>query len=330
MKKLDIIIPQYNENQLLVERLLNSIDSQINIDKSLLGIIIVNDCSNYALKDVIKAKYPNLDITLLKTPKNGGPGLARQFGIDYSTAEYITFIDADDTYYSNDCLSKVMDVINKDKPNVILTKFLEETRINNKYSNILHTSDIIYIHGKFINRMYLIENKIRFSQNLRLHEDSYFSSLLLFNTNSVYNLDVITNFWRMNPNSIIRQKRKYHYLITSFKDLIDSNIELYNQLEMRHNEYKNEYVIKAITYLYCILASRLFENKKDSYLMSLKNEYEQLFYNFLSDVMDVFSEENPANDQTYMNEQIKIFENSTTKVIEPWFNFITRISNKYE
>ena len=64
--------------------------------------------------------------------------------------------------------------------------------------------------------------------------------------------------------------------------------------------------------------------------MRLKNEYEQLFYNFLSDVMDVFSEENPANVQTYMNEQIKIFENSTTKVIEPWFNFITRISNKYE
>ena len=269
MKRLDIIIPQYTENHLLIERLLKSINNQINIDLSTIGIIIVNDCSNYEIKPTIKQEFPDLDITLLRTPKNGGPGIARQYGIDNSTAEYVTFIDADDTYYSNDCLSKVLDVIIKDKPNVILTKFLEETKINNKYTNVLHTSDIIYIHGKFINRMYLIENKIRFSNTLRLHEDSYFSSLLLFNTNNVYNLDVITNFWRLNPNSIIRQKRKYHYLVTSFKDLISSNRELYIELDKRTSPYKNEYVIKAITYLYCILSSELFISATSSVKLSL-------------------------------------------------------------
>lgn len=328
MKRLDIIIPQYNETQLLVERLLNSINNQINVDLSTIGVIIVNDCSNNSLPSTIKDKYPLLDITLLKTPKNGGPGLARQFGIDNSSAEYITFIDADDTYYSNDCLSKVMDVILKDKPNVILTDFMEETKLNNKYTNILHQSDIIYIHGKFINRMYLIENKIRFSQNLRLHEDSYFSSLLLFNTPNPYKLDTITNFWRINPNSLIRQKRKYHYLITSFNDLITSNKELYKELVLRNNSIKNEYIIKAITYLYCILASTIFTDKKDKNLMKIKDNYEYMFYEFLSEMIDVFN--NEPNVQLYMNEQINIFEKSTTKVIEPWFNFITRISEKFE
>ncbi len=327
MKKLDIIIPQYNENQLLIKRLLNSINNQINIDLSTIGIIIINDCSNNEIKTTIKQEFPNLDISLLKTPKNGGPGVARQYGIDNSTAEYITFIDADDTYYSNDCLSKVLDFINKNRPNVILTKFIEETTINNKYTNILHTSDIIYIHGKFINRMYLIENKIRFSNNLRLHEDSYFSSLLLFNTNDVHNLDVITNFWRMNPNSIIRKKRKYHYLITSFEELLNSNVELYNELLKRNNPYKNEYMIKAITYLYCILASDLFK-KNDSNLKTLKRKYESLFYDLLSEKIEIFNQE--PNVQIYMNEQIKIFENSTAKIVEPWFNFINRISSVYE
>ena len=160
--RLDIIIPQYNESELLVSRLLDSINNQINIDLSKIGIIIVNDCSNNELPISIINKYPNLNITLLKTPVNGGPGRTRQFGIDNSTADYITFIDADDTYYSNDCLSKVMNVIINNRPNVILTKFIEETKLNNKYSNVIHESDIIYIHGKFINRMYLIENKIRF------------------------------------------------------------------------------------------------------------------------------------------------------------------------
>ena len=328
MKKLDIIIPQYNESSLLVERLLNSINNQINIDLSMIGIIIVNDCSNNPISYTIKDKYPSLDISLLKTPKNSGPGVARQVGIDYSTAEYITFIDADDTYYSNDCLSKVMEIITNEKPNVILTKFMEETKVNNKYTNILHESDIIYIHGKFINRLYLIENKIRFSKNLRLHEDSYFSSLLLFNTPNPYKLNVITNFWRMNPNSIIRQKRKYHYLVTSFKDLVNSNKELYSELEKRGNNIKDEYIIKAITYLYCILASNLFIDKKDKTLMEYKNNYELMFYEFLADMFDIFNS-NP-NVQLYMNEQINIFEKSTTKIIEPWFNFITRISSQFE
>ena len=81
----------------------------------------------------------------------------------------------------------------------------------------------------------------------------------------------------IRKTKIFKEKHPKIKTFSDYKDLINSNIELYNQLEMRHNEYKNEYVIKAITYLYCILASRLFENKKDSYLMSLKNEYEQLF-----------------------------------------------------
>ena len=103
MKKIDIIIPQYNESLQLVKRLLTSINNQINIDLSTIGIIIVNDCSNSEIKNSIKQEFPNLDITLLRTHNNGGPGVARQYGIDHSTAEYITFIDADDTYYSNDC-----------------------------------------------------------------------------------------------------------------------------------------------------------------------------------------------------------------------------------
>lgn len=328
MKILDIIVPQYNESTLLVERLLNSINNQINIDLSQIGVIIINDFSSNPIPNSIKEKFPKLNITLLRTPKNGGPGIARQFGIDNSTAEYITFIDADDTYYSNDCLYKVIDTIIHKKPNVILTNFMEETKLNNKYSNIIHKSDIIYIHGKFINRLYLIENKIRFSPNLRLHEDSYFSSLLLFNTPEPYKLDVITNFWRINPNSLIRQKRKYHYLISSFKDLIISNKELYHQLNLRDNPIKNEYIIKAITYQYCILASDLFINKKDKNLMNIKADYELMFYEFLAEMIDVFNTE--PNVQLYMNEQIKLFEQTTTKIVEPWFTFINRISSKYE
>ena len=62
--------------------------------------------------------------------------------------------------------------------------------------------------------------------------------------------------------------------------------------------------------------------------MKMKDNYEIMFYELLAEMIEVFNSE--ANVQYYMNEQIKIFESSTTKVVEPWFNFITRISNKYE
>ena len=39
-----------------------------------------------------------LKINLLRYETNGGPGVARQYGIDHTHNGYMTFIDADDTF----------------------------------------------------------------------------------------------------------------------------------------------------------------------------------------------------------------------------------------
>ncbi|MBD5391082.1 glycosyltransferase family 2 protein [bacterium] len=332
MKKLDIIVPQYKEEDKIIRKLLHSINNQQGIDFDTIGILIINDCSNIKITKKLLSEFPKLNIELLENSQNVGPGVTRQFGIDHSTAEYITFIDADDTYFSRDSLQKALEILNRQSPNILLTQWMEEYKENNQIRNIRHFSDIIYLHGKFIKRQYLIDNKIRFSPNLRLHEDSYFSTLLLLTGKDIHKADIITNYWRLNINSIVRKKEKRHYLVRTFPELLASNKELFKELEKRDCPARWEYLIKSLTYLYCILCSAFFADQKDIPLQKLKIEYEFEFYKYLCENLEVFEKIDSTTIATYMNQQFQIFTTSTglNGFLESWQDFITRLSNTYE
>ncbi len=75
---LDIIIPQYAEDEMLIKKALDSIGDQLGVDFSEIGIIIINDCSNKIISDSFLANYTKLNITYLKNEKNMGAGLSRQ------------------------------------------------------------------------------------------------------------------------------------------------------------------------------------------------------------------------------------------------------------
>lgn len=332
MHKLDIIVPQYSEDEITIRKLFQSISNQKEIDFETIGIIVINDCSKMKISKEILKDFPKLNIDFLENKKNVGPGLTRQIGIDYSSAEYITFIDADDTYFSNDSLHNALNIINEKSPDILLTKWMEEYKEKNQIKNISHNSDIIYLHGKFIKRQYLIDNSIRFNAKLRLHEDSYFSTLLLLTGSNIYKTDFYTNYWRLNTNSIVRKKEKRHYLVRTFLELLTSNKELVKELEKRKCSAKWEYLIKSFTYLYCILCSGFFANQKDLSLQKLKTQYEFEFYKYLCDNLEVYEKIDTITIANYMNQQIQVFTASTgyTIFLESWSDFITRLTNTYE
>lgn len=96
-RKIDVIIPAYNVPDKILFRCLASIACQDIVSD--LEVTIVDDASteqNYA--EVIKAFQPIVKINLLRYETNGGPGVARQYGIDHTKNGYMTFIDADDTF----------------------------------------------------------------------------------------------------------------------------------------------------------------------------------------------------------------------------------------
>ena len=329
MRLLDIIIPQYSESEGIVERLLRSINNQKDVDFTSIGILIVNDCSNNQITTKITSKFPKLNIELLRTPINVGPGLTRQYGIDHSSAQYITFIDADDVYYSSSCLQQVVPLLLNNNYDIILTKWMEEFKTHQGSKDIVHTSDIIYLHGKFIKRQYLIDNDFKFSEKLRLHEDSYFCTNLLLNSKNIFYSDVITNYWKNNNNSLVRKKTKHHYLVNTFEYLLTSNQELIVQLTKRNNPLKDEYTVKAIVNLYCILASSLFNDKT---LQSNKKTFEKKFFTFLQENLESFENVGQENSNKYMLEQINIFKKTNTpaSIIEDWNTFITRLFSEYD
>ena len=100
-KFLDIIIPQYKEDEKVLKNLLDSIARQKNIDFNEIGIRIQGDCG-YKLNDEFLKSYTNLDIIYKMNEKNSGTGRTEQAEVNDSDAEFLTFIDADDEFYSDD------------------------------------------------------------------------------------------------------------------------------------------------------------------------------------------------------------------------------------
>ena len=97
--KISIIIPVYNACNCL-EKCLNSLVFQT---EKRLEIIAVDDGSQDESLQILQdfaRRHPQLKVL---SQANGGPGAARQLGLQHATGDYIMFCDADDSYTPNMC-----------------------------------------------------------------------------------------------------------------------------------------------------------------------------------------------------------------------------------
>ena len=160
---IDVIIPAYNVPDAILFRCLSSIACQELASE--LEVTIVDDASteqNYA--EVIKAFTGILKINLLRYETNGGPGVARQYGLEHTSNGYVTFIDADDTFNGSLALKALRNGIemNNGLYQMCVGVFDEvhEAGVPDGQTLLMpHEGDMIWMFGKLYRRSFIDKYK---------------------------------------------------------------------------------------------------------------------------------------------------------------------------
>lgn len=221
MPKVSVIVPVYN-----VEKYLNKcIDSLINQSLKDIEIIIVNDSSPdncQAIIDTYQKNYPNLIKSFIK--ENGGQGSARNYGLDYASGEYISFVDSDD-WLDLDMLEKMYNLAIKDNSDIVICDMMDYYEDGSKkFFNCTQYDSVYKVTPSACNKIFKREiiNNIRFLNGL-WYEDFNFTTKILLNNPKI---STISNLYynchsrkvsTMNNNNAIKNLD----IITIIEDLKD-------------------------------------------------------------------------------------------------------------
>lgn len=276
---IDIIIPVYNTPLQDLERCLNSI---INQTKNNYKVYIIDDGSNEETKnyldDFIKAKHN----FLVKHIENGGVSNARNTGLEISSAEYIAFVDADDTLTPN-FIEEAYQLVKENNLDLIIGGYNEiknneitRTRISLPGLHIFEGDTLINFVEKLLSSKTNEENKVigdcptgriytrifkreslkglKFNNNIKMSEDTLF---MIDYMKYVTRIGVINKVWYnyyINDYSISNGTKK-EKMINNIQGFID-------EIKKRHDTEQNERLKQAYN-------ARII--KAQNYLNEIKN-----------------------------------------------------------
>lgn len=211
-RKIDVIIPAYNVADDILFRCLASIACQDIVSE--LEVTIVDDASteqNY--ENVAKCFESIMKVNVLRYETNGGPGVARQYGIDHTSNGLMTFIDADDTFNGSLALKALRTGIEMGdglyQMCVGVFDEIHEYEISKEQSPMLmpHEMDMVWMFGKLYRRSFIDKYNIRFHESSRANEDNGFNTICRLCMNDREQINFIpahVYYWHENLNSITR------------------------------------------------------------------------------------------------------------------------------
>ncbi|MBQ1788721.1 MAG: glycosyltransferase family 2 protein [Oscillospiraceae bacterium] len=285
--KLQILIPHYHEGASVIRPLLDSIAIQQNVDFSEIGIIICHDGEDipyFALSDYYY--HPREDIIPFYQFKveqihidHKGVSAARNCCLDYATAEYVMWCDVDDMLYNACGLWIIFREIEKGGFDGLRSLFIEETR-HPKTGEVIYINrenDSTFVHGKVWRREYLIENKIRWNEDLTIHEDSYFNSLALNLSKNVKECPYPFYLWRWRDDSVCRHDPKY--MIKTYRDFIKSNDALVDEYLRRgkNEEAANICAMMVLTSYYTMNKPEWTDQENQEYRYLTERRFGEYF-----------------------------------------------------
>ena len=262
--KIQVLVPQYKETDEVIKPLLDSIAIQQNVPFDEIGVIICNDGSDVFLSEEFLGRYP-FKVEYYKEAHKG-VSATRNACLDHSVADYVMFCDADDMFY-NACglwiIFREMELGFDSMTSV----FIEETRHPQTKDPLYinHEMDSTFVHGKVHRRKYLLENNIRFNDNLTIHEDSYFNILAQNCTKNAKYCQSPFYLWRWRDESVCRHDPKY--ILKTYKNMLASNDALVDEFNRRGMKDK------AIFYAVMMIFDAYYTMNKPDWINQENKEY---------------------------------------------------------
>lgn len=272
--KISIIIPVYNREATIVD-CLDSIANQ-TLDPNLFEVIVIDDCSTDDSVEVIRnyTKIPNLRLIVL-SDNSGGASKPRNIGIDKALGEYLIFIDSDDCITQNALKLALNLAIQEDLDMVIIPILFGNNR--NAYTSLFkdypegikkvflsqneEIGQLVFSNPGIIGRLYktrlLQISGIKFSEKLRIYEDTLFSRFIFSISESFGMLSVGSATYLPSPAvnsgnlSLLKRTvgRCATYLIEAIRmceEISDTVISNEKKIRILNNSFCRDNIFKTI------------------------------------------------------------------------------------
>lgn len=325
--KLQILIPQYKETEQVIRPLLDSIEIQQNVDlKNDVGVIIVNDGTDVHLSDSFLNNYTfKIDYYL---NEHKGVSATRNACLDYATADYVMFCDADDMFYNACGLWIVFREMAGKGFESLVSAFIEESRIPETKDIIYinHDMDSTFVHGKIHNRQFLIDNNIRWNDSLTIHEDSYFNCLVQKTAKELKYCPTPFYLWRWRDDSVCRHDPKY--ILKTYNNMLDSSTALIKQFLQRDRKEDAQFYATSMIFdaYFTMNKKEWIDQENKEYRYNTEKRFKDFYVEF-KELYDSIKEDTKA--QIIMGIKNRMFTEGLLMESITFEDWIKHIIEKY-
>lgn len=255
--KVSVIIPVYNVEQ-YIEGCVASVAGQTSSD---FDVIVVDDCSEdesmrIFRESIRKYGFPEERVTMLRHEKNRGLSAARNTGIKASKAEYVYFLDSDDTI-TFDCIEQLLKMSQYkgvsvdmvvgnyrfDGPEIGCPHVNVDTGFLSRKAYIkAYCKELIYpmAWNRLVRREFILEHDLFFEEGL-IHEDTLWNFQMLQYIGTVGVTKAETYIYLVRQNSIqSSQNFERHFKANSY--IVGRIAEIMFGCSLKRNKYVYNFV----------------------------------------------------------------------------------------
>lgn len=171
---LDLIVPHYKEPWSVGKPFFDMLACQRNVDFNSFRVILVHD----GVDTFPEAYFTAYPFETVQCPiKHGGVSAARNYGLMQSDAKWVAFCDFDDMFTTCYALYLIMQHLDRDVDYMWTIFFIECMGRDGMYFRE-KGKNIVWVHGKFFRRQWLLDNDLFFPEGIHYSEDSAFCALV--------------------------------------------------------------------------------------------------------------------------------------------------------